>query len=51
MNSILNEATLKRIFLYDIATYHKLGETGVLPRNTELIRGVLVSKMTISPIH
>lgn len=50
MSSAIAESTLKRIFLYDIETYHKLGHTGVLPRNTELIHGVVVYKMTISPI-
>lgn len=51
MAVIQNEIHLNRIFKYDIVTYHKLGAAGILPRNTELIHGVVVYKMTISPIH
>lgn len=41
----------ERIFRYDLRTYHLMGELGLIPRNTELIYGVVVHKMTISPIH
>lgn len=43
--------TKDRILRYDIDTYHKMGELGLIPRNTELIYGVAVHKMTVSPIH
>lgn len=51
MSAVLTENTVKKIFQYDIETYHKLGSTGILPRNTELIHGIVVRKMTISPKH
>lgn len=31
--------------------YQQLSESGVIPENTELIRGVVVDKMTVSPKH
>lgn len=43
--------TKDRILRYDLDTYHKMGELGLIPRNTELIYGVVVHKMTVSPIH
>ena len=51
MDSVLEKPNVNRVFLYDIETYHRLGATGILPRNTELIHGVVVNKMTISPKH
>jgi len=51
MNSVLEKSKVDKIFRYDIETYHRLGATGILPRNTELIHGVVVNKMTISPKH
>ncbi len=41
----------KKIFKFDLKVYHKLSETGLLPRNTELLHGVVYTKMTLSPIH
>lgn len=38
-------------YRFDIATYHRLCESGLLPRNLELIHGILVEKMTLSPQH
>ena len=34
-----------------VAGYHKLFEQGIIPEKTELIRGVLIEKMSISPEH
>ena len=51
MSSVLTESRVKKIFQYDLDTYHKLGTIGILPRNTELIHGIVVRKMTISPKH
>ncbi len=31
--------------------YHRLGEAGMLSRNVELLRGIVVSKMPKSPLH
>lgn len=51
MESQLSPITAARIFRYDLATYHLLAENGMIPRNTELIYGVIIYKMTISPLH
>lgn len=51
MNSVLEKSKVDKIFRYDVETYHRLGAIGILPRNTELIHGVVVNKMTISPKH
>ena len=51
MEALLTKGMAKRILRYDIETYHKLGASGAIPRNTELIHGVIIHKMTISPIH
>lgn len=39
------------IHRFSLEEYHKLGELGLLPRFTELIDGVILKKMTISPVH
>lgn len=49
--TLVPESTLNKVFRYDTATYHKLSSIGLLPRNTELIHGVIFNKMTISPRH
>ena len=51
MDSVLEKPIADKLFRYDLGTYHRLGATGILPRNTELIHGVVVNKMTISPKH
>ncbi len=51
MTAVSLESRAERIFRYDLRTYHLMGELGLIPRNTELIYGVVVHKMTISPIH
>jgi hypothetical protein len=51
MSAVLEKSYTEKAFRYDIETYHKLSATGILPRNTELIHGVVVNKMTISPKH
>lgn len=51
MSTRLSKSMESRLLFYDLKTYHKLGETGMIPRNTELIHGVILRKMTISPIH
>ena len=49
MSAVLEKSYTEKAFRYDIETYHKLSATGILPRNTELIHGIVVNKMTISP--
>lgn len=51
MTTVQAESRAERILRYDLHTYHRLGELGLIPRNTELIYGVVVHKMTVSPIH
>ena len=51
MSAVLEKSYTEKAFRYDIETYHKLSATGILPRNTELIHGIVVNKMTISPKH
>ncbi len=34
-----------------VAQYHRMGELGLYDKRTELIRGVVIHKMTISPLH
>lgn len=34
-----------------VEMYHQLGEAGLIPRQTELIRGVIIKKVSKSPLH
>ena len=34
-----------------VAAYHTLGEAGLIPKNTELLHGVVYKKMSKSPLH
>jgi Uma2 family endonuclease len=34
-----------------VAAYHKLGEAGLIPKNTELLYGFVYTKMSKSPLH
>jgi len=40
-----------RMFPLSVEAYHVLGEAGILPENTELLYGVVYTKMPKSPIH
>lgn len=51
MNSTLENTTLSSVYHFDLATYHKLSYSGYLPRNLELLEGLIIKKMTISPLH
>jgi|GEM_PF-2446024 Uma2 family endonuclease len=51
MNSTLENATLSNIYHFDLETYHRLSYSGYLPRNLELLEGLIIQKMTISPLH
>jgi Uma2 family endonuclease len=51
MSAVLEKSNSDKGLRYDLESYHKLGASGAIPRNTELIHGVVVNKMTISPKH
>jgi len=52
MSLVLENPNLsKNLYKFTIEKYHKLSDSGLLPRNLELIFGGIVNKMTISPIH
>ncbi len=52
MSSILdNPAVRQAALLVSVEQYHRLGESGLVSANTELLRGVIVEKMIKSPIH
>jgi Uma2 family endonuclease len=42
---------LESVKRFSLDEYHRLGQSGVLPRHTELLEGILVNKMTLSPRH
>lgn len=41
----------KNLYEFTVEKYHELSESGLLPRNLELVFGGIIRKMTISPIH
>lgn len=51
MNSALENVALSNVYHFDLPTYHKLSDSGYLPRNLELLEGLIIQKMTISPLH
>lgn len=51
MVSFGNKIQTDRLLKFDVETYHKLGAIQAIPRNTELIHGLIIYKMTLSPIH
>jgi Uma2 family endonuclease len=52
MTSILdNPAVRQAVLSVSVEQYHRLGESGVIPENTELLKGVIVGKMIKSPMH
>ena len=40
-----------KLWPLSVEAYHVLGEAGVIPENTELLYGLVYSKMPISPLH
>ncbi len=44
-------AVRERVHLMSLKEYHRAGETGVLSKNVELLRGIVVTKMSKSPLH
>jgi len=51
MNSFLETIHGHNVYHFDLDTYHKLSLSGLLPGNIEIIEGILIQKMTISPLH
>jgi len=52
MSSILElSAVRRRVSPLSVETYHALSEQGLVDERTELLRGVIVEKMTKSPLH
>jgi len=52
MLSVLDSPTLRaRVSPLSVASYHNLGEFNEHGRRTELIRGIVVEKMSKSPLH
>ena len=41
----------ERVQGLSVAGYHRLGELGMLAENVELLRGIVVTKMSKSPLH
>lgn len=52
MASILENSAVRSAALpITVQQYHELSEAGIIPKKTELLRGVIVEKMTKSPLH
>ncbi|MCB1235688.1 MAG: Uma2 family endonuclease [Verrucomicrobiae bacterium] len=52
MPTMLDQPEIReRIHPISVATYHALGETGLVDEKVELLRGYLVDKMSKSPLH
>ena len=50
--SILDYPSVRHSALpISVDQYHQLGQTAIIPENTELIRGVIIGKMNKSPLH
>jgi Uma2 family endonuclease len=44
-------AVRQRVAPISVATYHRLAEEGLVDPRTELLRGVIIEKMSKSPLH
>lgn len=52
MSTILDEPAVRRaVFPVSVEFYHELGRLGFLDQSVELLDGVIVSKMSKSPLH
>ncbi len=52
MTAILENPAVRGLVLpISVEKYHELSEAGIIPEKTELLRGVIVEKMTKSPLH
>ncbi len=43
--------TMKHAFKMPVELYNRLGDMGVLPKQIELVRGIVIAKMSKSPLH
>ena len=43
--------TMQHAFRMPVELYNRLGEMGVLPKQIELVRGIVIAKMSKSPLH
>ena len=41
----------ERVHLVSVADYHRLGQLGMISEDVELLRGIIVDKMSKSPLH
>lgn len=41
----------ERVSRVSVSDYERMGELGMIERRTELIRGIIISKMSSSPLH
>ena len=52
MLSILELPTVRhRVARTSVETYHAMSEQGLVDERTELLRGIIVEKMTKTPLH
>ena len=52
LSEILEDPFTKdSVLLMTVEQYHYLGEAGLIPEKTELLEGVVITKMPKSPIH
>lgn len=52
MTDVLDVPNLnQRVHRISVEFYHQLGELGLVKKQTELIRGVIINKMSKSPLH
>ena len=52
MTSILEKLSVRRVALpISVEQYHRLGREGIIGQRTELLRGVIIERMTKSPLH
>ncbi len=52
MIQILEKSAVRKMAMpMTVEQYHRLSESGIIPERTELLRGVVLEKMSKSPIH
>jgi hypothetical protein len=52
MAAILDRLSVRHAaLLLSVEQYHRLNEEGILSERTELLRGVIIERMTKSPLH
>jgi len=51
MEMLERSAVRRRVVPFSVECYHKLRDLGMVPVKTELLNGVVIEKMTKSPMH